>query len=321
MLTLTKDDNIKKPEFLDVSGYNKFRSCPCKFCFSQILGLRERELSAPMTYGSALHCPASYLYAGDIEKACLGFRNYWKKEGLDKGIEENDQRNMYNGIRLLEYIYTTKIQTKRLPFTIINPPQNALQTNRRISSCEFAFCFDVDAKLPFAGRIDFVSRHRVTNKIWGGEIKTSSRFGQSFLHSWELNSQIIGYFTALQLLFPDEEIEGFFLEAYRTSKTNPEHLTIPIQPSNYEVDEFLDDFALACEELLTYYEAGKFPRRYCSCNPYPTQGIHGYPCQYTNLCKGQGPDSWRNFIPMFKVEYWSPFLEETQDKEIKKNEC
>ena len=284
MLQITAADKPQRPQFLDISGYNQLRSCPAKFCLSRILGLCDRELSAPMTYGSAIHCASDGLYIGDIDKALLDFRHYWKKEGLDKGLENGEQRNTYNGVRLLEYFHNTKFLKNRLPFKIIQPPKNALQTNDRISSCEFAFCFDVEALLPFAGRIGAAGRHITTNKIWGIEIKTSSRFGQSFQNSWELNSQIIGYYLALQMLF-DEEIEGFFLEAFRTSKTNPEHLTIPIQPTNYETDEFLDDFTLACEELLGYYEKMSFPRRYCSCNPYPTQGIHGYPCRYTMLCK------------------------------------
>jgi hypothetical protein len=264
-----------------------------------------------MEYGSATHASAEWLFQGQIDQAQKTFRDYW----IASGAEEDENRNLTNAGKMLSYFHDEFYLRDRLPFEVIDPPLTGVKLEKRFSGIEFAFCLPAEGSLPFAGRVDFLCRHKTSRKLWGGEIKTASRFGSQFASSWPLNSQLIGYSYAAKLLYPHEEFEGFFVVSFRTSKTNPEILITPILITDGMIEAWLDYFALKTSEMLKTFESRTYLRNFSFCSPYPSHGVHGYQCEFAPLCQGLAIHEWRNFTNLYSVSFWSPFdeLEKTLD--------
>ena len=164
--------------------------------------------------------------------------------------------------------------------------------------------------LPFAGRVDGLGRLKQNGKIWLVEYKTAGQFGQTFLTSFDLNSQPYGYAVALKVLYPDMDIQGCFIEALRVSKTNPACLTIPIFYEEPVIEAFIESFNLVSSRIKESYRSGEWDQNFSACAPYAQHGISGYQCPYAALCKS---DDWTEYLDMWTVNRWKPFKELSGD--------
>jgi len=301
MIKLNPGEGKTQLNFLDNTGYCAFSRCPAKFCFSSILGLRHTGPAPALDYGTAVHCAMPFLQRGDLAGAIRAFEKSW----TESGNEEDSKRNLICASKMLHKWYNERFALQAIPYEIIEPPETGISLTKAFSDQEFAFAVNLDAPFVFAGRCDAVGRDKSTKKLALVEYKTTSELSGRFNSSFDLNSQLIGYSTAISILL-NEDVSIAYLEALRVTSANPDNLCIPKFIDKWLMDAFVVDFRKQAIEIEKCLKSGEWTQRFCGCAPYAMFGSHGYQCNYAILC--QSPD-WRAMLGAFVVDYWEPFKE------------
>jgi len=302
---MIEDSNAKLPLYVSNSGLTDFRRCPARYYFKHILGIEAKgSMFSALEYGLALHRAIPYVQRDRLNEANDIFRTSWK----GSGCEEDAKRNLLNASKMLEDFHRKNIQGKQRAYSLIEPPP-CPEFEDGYSDQEFAFCMHLSEHgIPFVGRIDGVGERNENGKIWGVEYKTTSEFGQRFLNSFEINSQILGYGTVLCLYYGIEQVEGFFLEAFRVTSKSPESYTVPIFIHETQVEMFIELFEKTLDEIVECVESGKFLQDVTACTTYNQHGSPGYLCEFSPLCKAQNEESFNHLIQgMYKKRRSSPF--------------
>ncbi|QDP56823.1 MAG: hypothetical protein Unbinned400contig1000_42 [Prokaryotic dsDNA virus sp.] len=295
---------LKKPLYISHSGLTDWRRCEARWYFKHQLQLQLDESRPPLEYGAALHRAMPYVQRGMLDTAHLTFRESWK----GSGCEEDEKRNLLNASKMLENWNSTRVEMNNIPYEIIEPPTaEKLMLNDQYSDQEFGFVVELnETGIPFVGRIDAVARSKDTKKIWGVEYKTTSELAQRFMNAWDINSQILSYATVLEVMFPEEDVEGFYLEAIRVSRTEPKNLCIPIFVSPHQMEQFISLYNQTCEQILNALDKGEFVQDITACTCYNQFGQPGYKCEFTMLCK-ETPEDWTKYLPAYTQRKKSPF--------------
>ncbi len=301
MITLDLNEGLC-PSFLDSSNFATFRRCPARYCFRAVLGLCTREPRPPLDYGTSLHTAIPYAQKDQLDKSLAVFAEVWNSYGH----EPCSKRNLFNATKMITNWHRQRITEGNRPYTILPPPQGALEPSTKHSDDEFAFAFDIDGTLPMVGRIDAVGVHTVGGNLWNVEYKTTSELGSRFAGLFELNSQIMTYAIATKLFFPSREFGGSFVEAFRVTSANPDCALIPVLFDDWTLEAHLSTFAHTTRLVSDMFESRSWPQDFSACTTYPQHGSPGYRCEFIPLCKS--PD-WRRIREMFKIEYWKPFKE------------
>ncbi len=308
MIKLNSNEG-KEPNFLDNTGYCAFSCCPAKYCFSSILGLRSTGPKPSLDYGTAVHCAMPFLQRGDLPGALIAFERSWS----ESRNEEDSKRNLSCATKMLAKWHNERFALQAIPYEIIEPPETGLTLTEAFSDQEFAFAIDLDAPFVFAGRCDAVGREKTAKGLALVEYKTTSELSGRFNASFDLNSQLIGYSTAISILL-DEDVKIVYLEALRVTSANPDNLCIPKFVDKWLMNAFCHDFRNRALEIEKCFKSGEWTQRFCGCAPYAMFGSHGYQCDFAILC--QSPD-WRAMVGAFTVDYWEPFKELATPKEAK----
>ncbi len=293
----------RRPTYLDITGYNAFRRCPARYAFSRVLGLRQKISHPAPDFGTAIHTAMPFLHAGDLAGAMKAFLDSWRAFGHS----DEDRHTAEIGLRILTDFYKEQVVPKRIPYKIVPPPATGLEPSKRYSDNEFAFCVDIGGILPFAGRGDAHGRSTSSDKLWGIEYKTTSESGVRFISCFDPNPQILGYQIAMRILYPNEIVEGVFVEGIRVTTKESSFVRIPILYSTFQTEALLEDLRRTAEQIVICWKTQQFPRSYCSCTPYPQYAMPGYKCDFANFCTS--PNGCQAFAEAFKREFFDPFEE------------
>lgn len=315
----TDPSKLKLPLYLSHSGLTDWRRCEARWYFKHILNLQLDESRPPLEYGIALHRSVPYLQRGMVDHAHLTFRESWK----GSGCEEDDKRNLLNASKMLDSWNNSRYKMNNIPYEVIEPPtvQNMKgELTDEYSDQEFGFVVELnESGIPFVGRIDAVARSKDTKQIWGVEYKTTSELAQRFMNAFDINSQILGYATVLQLMMPDENVEGFYMEAFRVTKSDPKNMCIPIFLQSHQMEQFISLYNQTCEQIQNALTKGEFVQDVTACTCYNQFGQPGYKCEFTLLCK-ETPERWTQFLGAYTQRKHSPFKIAMQEKETKHEE-
>lgn len=313
---MIEDKTRELPPYLSNTGLTDFRRCPARYYFRHLLSVEASgDKFSALEYGIAVHRAIPYIQRGKFDEGLLAFRSSWK----DSGCEDDNKRNLLNAQTMLRTYYEKNVKGKNRPYTIIEPPK--VDFREPYSDQEFAFCMNLtDHNIPFVGRIDAIGRRNDNGKIWGIEYKTTSELGQRFLQAFELNSQIYGYATVLSLYYGSDEVEGFFLEAFRVTSKKPETYTIPIFIHETQVEMFIELFDQTLDEITSCIENGKFLQDLTACTTYNQHGSPGYLCEYAPLCKCKTEESFNSLLKgAYRKRKDSPF-KKLAESPLKKKE-
>ena len=311
----------REPTYIDPSGFNEFTRCPAKYCLRRIFGLKDPQSHPAPDFGTSIHAAMPFLHRKELEKACGVFETVWTAFGH----EESSKRSIETGYRILTDYFADQIIADKIPYNVIAPPEAARKSHslakvETYSPDEFAFCLDIGAQLLFAGRSDAIGRSKQSGKLWGIEYKTTSESGARFVSCFNQNPQVIGYQISNSIMFPNEIIEGTFVEGIRVSETNSALVRIPCLVNPHLIETMLDELKRVAERIQTAWRLKQFSQYFSACNPYSQYAMPGYNCDFSNICSSPHPE---NFLEAYEVKFFTPFEEleeETEEKEAKSKE-
>jgi len=309
-----EQNELKPPTFLDPSNYAIWKRCEAKYAFRNLLGLTSPGGKIALDYGSAIHCAMPFLQRGMLPEAIKAFGASWSADLAKGTFEEDSKRNVSCATQMIMKWYVERFKAGAIPYEIIEPLSTGVEPSERYSDQEFAFSVDMSAEdgpvcLPFCGRCDGLSRCKSTGGTWPVEYKTTSELSNRFTSSFSLNSQLIGYATAVSLL-QGQNVEGVFLEALRVTSKDQMNLCVPVRVEPHKIEAFIESFQKTSGEILEATRTGTFDQDFSACAPYAQFGSHGYQCEFAILC---GSPDWRSMLDAFVVDFWCPFKEEEKD--------
>lgn len=295
---MIEDKTRELPLYISNGGLSDWRRCPARYYFKHLLGIEAAGSNAPpLEYGIAIHRAVAYVQRGDLDTAIDVFRSSWKASGC----EEDNKRNILNAQKLLSEFYRRQITQKQRPYTIIEPPETDF--DETYSDQEFDFCMELtNHEIPLIGRIDAICQNNMDGKYWGIEYKTTSELGQRFLNAFEINSQVLGYTSVLAMYFGAENVDGFYLEAFRVSSATAMTTTVPIYVHSSQVELFLETFENSLNGIVQSIENGKFLQDVSACTTYNQHGSPGYLCEFAPLCKAKSDDEFHQRLQSCYVE-------------------
>jgi len=308
-----EQNEMTPPTFLDVSSYALWKRCEAHYAFRSLLGLTMPDGKIALDYGSAVHRAMPFLQRGNLLGALAAFESSWTEALKKKTFEEDTKRNCVCAQKMLMKWYVERYKADRIPYDIIEPLRTGIEPSERYSDQEFAFSVSLEEGggpecLSFCGRIDGLSKCKTTKGTWPIEYKTTSELTSRFVSSFTLNSQLIGYATAVSLL-QREPVEGVFVEALRVTSSDQANLCVPVRIEPFKISAFIDSFRKVSAEILEATRTGDFDQDFSACAPYAQFGSHGYQCEFALLC---GSPDWRSMLDAFVVDFWCPFKEETE---------
>ncbi len=309
MIKLAQDEQTR-PKYCSQGGYCRFRRCQARYCFHSILGLRSTEPRTALDYGRAIHCALPHLQRGNVVKGAAAFAESWK----DRTSEEDEKRNFTRAMSTLDQWYESHVLKGTRPYTIVEPPKSELKLIDRRSADEFPFLVDLSPgdqpdALPFYGLIDGLGKSKNDPSYWVLEYKTTSELGTRFVNAFQLNLQIISYATALTILLPNYNIQGGYVEALRSSKTNADSLCIPVFVYRWEMEAFVESYLDTCTQITQCLDSGRWQQDFSACTTFSQHGSPGYLCNFHDLCKAE---DWRTMLAAYVIDQSSPFEELTE---------
>jgi hypothetical protein len=293
------DKHYFKREFLTISELVAFARCPRFYFYSAGCGLKLADPTSSgeraMQYGEALHKALPVvLSTADLTLAHEAFMSAWDGFG-------DDMRNEANAKIILFNFLNSHLPNNSL-YTIQPPPANNLAVSEKISDWEIQYAISLPTlPIPLVGRMDGWCRTRYGNELWGIEYKTASKMMPSLLQGFKRNPQILGYTAAMRVQGYD--LKGVFVEIVGTQKVDKKNATVPIQPLNSDLDDFVSWATLVGRQILDCEASADWPKDVSACSTYPQFGEAGYMCRYDPLCS---MTNWTDMLGIYKVDRHLP---------------
>ena len=290
-------------DYIDCSGICEFNRCPAKYMMDRQMGVNAQDsMIIALDYGTDIHAAIPYCYNGgsSIDSAHKAFLSGWDKrkyEGVDKA--RNSQRARLTLLHFAE-THTPAISC----YEIIDIPDIKAETADIISPNEIPFLIDIGGELAFAGRIDAPVRHKGTDTLWALDYKTASEISDRYFIGFHNAPQTVGYTLALSNLF-GKQVDGFIVEAIRTSHVRCENVTHLIFVNDCQIESFINFANDTAIQILECNENKKWHKKSSGCGPYSMFGSKGYPCPYLDICTS--PD-WKDMVRYYDTkEPFHPF--------------
>lgn len=312
-------------KYVSVSTLTSYSRCPRKY-FYEKNGLRHDSLQLNPEYGKAMHeaVPVA-LETEDVELALEAFLSIW--EDIEKEIEirgiDPKKHNRHNASRSLQHFIFTHAGRKSI-YKLTPPPEGGLERDETTSPYEIPWAIDIGERVPLAGRLDGICKHRDTGEPWVWELKTTGMYLNSqFFDAHEMYTQNLTYALVSQTNL-DVPAAGVIIEGMlvHDKKVDNQCQMIPIQPHHLEdvllwlqrttrsLLEAEDMYA----DLLVKHDgdanaaALAFPKDFTGCTPYTHYYRPGWRCDFADLCRV--PD-WRSLSDLYKVVPDHDFLKVT----------
>lgn len=298
MLTCTLQ-NGKRHVRINFSSLSLLQTCLRKAHYSLDLGLRSREESSALAFGTAVHAALEHWYqlpssdrvlpqALAEESELLGFGHKRDEPASHGALEairqfvnkrydvlsllpEGDKRSLQSGIRILKAYFKHYANDG---FHVYRDSHGPVLERR----AEFPLYESNGLSISYFGTIDCVLQHEQSGVIAVADHKTTSQLGQEFYNRCKPNHQYTGYvWLAKHALGIDTKM--FMINGIQTAKTKTEFAR---QITERTEDDFQELKLAVKRAVLLWLEAtdtAEFPMT----APDPCSMYGG--CQYRKICE------------------------------------
>lgn len=263
----------KEKRILDNTTISTFHSCPQKYYFSCVRGLKRGDKQSPaLVLGQAIHKGLEHLYLGDdLEKSIEEFHQEYDKSVVDS------KRTPENGEKILRAYYDKYFPEKQW----------------KVLGVEEGFVFPIHDKLSFYGQGDL--RVEYMGKCFFVEHKTSSNF------NWFVenpNNQISGYTYGGKELGYD--LAGVIVNILGVYKTKTDFKRTVTFRSDEQLADWLKMVIDTYNKIVECEETNTYPKYNTSC----------WNCQYRELCSTSEENLERLIEFEWSEEFWRPWENE-----------
>lgn len=181
-------------------------------------------------------------------------------------------------------------------------PIQPMKGHNNEPAVEFSFSLPLEVSHPtsgdpllYAGRFDMVGLFQ--SAAWVVDEKTASRLGPSWVKSFILRGQLIGYcYAAREFGIP---VNGFIVRGISFLTDYYGHATAMDAVPSYRLDQWWEQINVDAQKMVDAWKANKYSLNFAdSCiGPYS-------PCPFAVLCEKQNPDSWAS--QYFEIARWNP---------------
>ncbi len=292
--------NLILPELIDSTMRNDYVSCERKFEYSRGYGLS--------SLGGSVHLIAGHAFA----KGCEVIRRKYYSEGMDemdalvegvlaawedygafdcgeKYVNKSPERVAY---ALVEYFTEYPLATDKIQpyFRADGKP-----------AIEFEFSFPLETRHPrsgdpllYGGRFDMVGEYM--SSLWVVDEKTATRLGPTWLRSFTLRGQLLGYtYAARSFGLP---VNGFIVRGLSFLRDYYGHAEVLEVVPAYRLEQWREQLEIDVARIVRSYEEGRFSMALGeACNAYGG-------CPFLKLCEKENWKEW--WQQYFEIDYWSP---------------
>lgn len=300
----------------DASKLQTYLSCPRKYFFEYVLGLRPEGRNHHFDFGTAWHDFMETVLRYDLDERSLelGYDNFlntyrqWYSPATDMDWLPKNPGNAYEAMKT----YIQKYKGEPLKVYRFKTKEGKLKPLLEISGCvpltgDFLIYFRMDA-------IMYDERKDIVMAL---EHKTSAYDTKYYDMQWVLKQQPSVYTHALHSLFKNiQKVEGVTINASFFRKTGKnDHRRIPVNKSSEYMESWMWETIHWMEQIQWNFEQLHrtspkdpvmrcFPRNGNACTEYNRL------CSFHTLCRmHHNPTELmhRNKLPFgFKQEFWNP---------------
>lgn len=233
------------------SSLADYKDCPRLFYYKYILEWKPQMRALPLIFGGAWHRAQDRIWAGFavgldneriIREAYTAFCQEWVAGGLPAPEEFN--------LRVVEdYGARNPMQAHEMIVGYVHKRRGLWDAGDiELIDIERPFAVPLDPedeKLFYVGKIDKVLKRR--RKVLGIEHKTTAAYRKeggfkgTYLDGYHLNSQVDGYLYALHMEYPNDEVDGVWVDAALVHRSQEEFKFIPIEKQMVALDQWLGE--------------------------------------------------------------------------------
>ena len=288
------------PALLDSTMRNDGVSCEKLFEYQRVYGLSSMGGSVHLIAGGAfaLGCEVvrKCFYQdkmSEMDAIVEGVLAAWEHYGAFEPEEKYQSKSAVRvAYALVEY------------FTEYPPGADKIQPYFRADgkpAVEFEFSFPLEVLHPesgdpllYGGRFDMVGEYM--SSLWVVDEKTTTRLGPSWLKSFTLRGQLLGYvYAAQQFGLP---VNGFIIRGLSFLSKYYGHAEVIEVVPPYVLERWREQIEVDAQRLVDSYKGGRFSYAFGeACNAYGG-------CPFKRLCdKEHWEDWWQQY---YEIDYWNP---------------
>ncbi len=298
-------------DYLSPSSLDSFARCPAKFCYSKLMRLEKQGMyKTPLLFGQCIHA-AIYAAYTDPHEAFEIFNDMWTSCG---GTElEDDSRNPQQALGMFINFY--QFHSAKL-YTPLTPPGGITITKERYNDYEAPVLIDIGGAFPLYGKIDRLVEW--SGKTWPLDYKTASMITARTCENMNICTQTLAYTLMASVLYGNM-LNGILFEFLRVTKTknNFETYLHPVYVKEHWLKTFVKWYIYQSNQIKRMCTECKFPKNPSACSAYGQHGVHGYPCEFSDLCNAE---CYEDMIKYYDKNDFNPLkdVEKVQILELKK---
>jgi RecB family exonuclease len=313
MTMITKDLPIpynSTMEIMDSSKIKEFLTCPRKFFYSYMLGLRSLSTNQHFVFGSALHLALEHLYKNrlnpdELPAAMKIFMDEYRTE-----ISEEEEHQY--APKTPEFAYLALDGYLKVY-------SNSDIATYDVVATEVPIEIEIHPEMPtkLTGVLDLVLRSKRDGKIWFLDHKTGQRNSMQWEVSYMQSVQMLNYLAGGLQLYGEDQVGGMIVNGIFLTKTgtgdpvkgyrrvwikyDKRGMLAHLTNMNYIIDQYRNHVEILSKEKKDNPYMISFPRNPESCTHY---GI----CPLFDTCRTvHNPISFgTGEVVGFKREFWNP---------------
>ena len=241
----------------DSSCLKDYITCPKKYFYNSVVGLRPKKEPEPLVFGRAFHDALMMWYQNKEVEECITAFDILPK------VMNDPKRTKERGISLIKG-YTKKWGRDNTMYKTI--------------SLEDTFILDMGNGRMYCGRFDRIVRNTMTSsgEVYVQDHKTSKTLGAYFYNSFRPCMQMNGYAYACFTMFGN--CGGIILNGISMADNPKERFGRSVSPRTpREIEEFPTVFNQWTQRLEADTLLQEFPKCYSECNRWGK-------CAFWDLC-------------------------------------
>ena len=299
-LTLGPDAPIRHFQvWWDNSSLQLLRTCPRKYYYAIVLGLRPARANPHLTYGLLYHSALEYndhLIAEGVRDLRLRARLVCRRV-LEISWGWNSDHKLKNRPNLVRAVmaYVDHFRNDAAKTLILKSGKPAV---------ELSFRFEIDLHGPggrygLCGHLDRIAEFDGKNYIL--DRKTTARsWVTNYIDSFKPSGQMQQYTAGGQIVF-EPKIEGALIDAVYISANLDDFGRFAVTYTKAQMEEWLDNTKYYIKTAEQYHSAEKWPMNIEACHMY--EG-----CVFRKVC-GRDPAVREHWIKAdYTVDRWDPLV-------------
>src|SRR5262245_17854796 len=275
------------------------RTCPRKYYYTNIMGLRPAGANVHLDFGLRYHAA---LEAYDRRRAAGEDWNTAVTHTVDELAKNSgdftSDHKVKNRKNLLRSVLGYMDHFK-------HDPAETLILANGTPAVELSFRFEIDLKAPngspymLAGHLDKLARYQ--DRLWVLDRKTTSKsFAFDYIQTFKPSGQMCQYTWGSKVVF-HPEVQGVIIDACYIAANLDEYSRFPASYTADQLEEWFQNTLFYIKLAEQYHAASYWPQNFEACHVY--QG-----CPFRSVC-GRDP-SMRDLVIRsdFVVKRWDPLL-------------